>query len=141
MPLFLKHSWPPMLSICLCIDWSWKEPLSTIGRVLNIGSSEWFIVAGCIFVLFFVFPFSLFGYVIFSYVTETKTSQECLFTEQYLVHFLVLYGCVNFHSTTKSGQKKGCLNVMYQKKKEKRLIKVCLRLYTCNVSLPWQYVT
>lgn len=45
--------------------------------------------------------------------------------------------CDYVHSTTKSGQRKSCLSVMYQK----RLIKGCVRLYTCNVSLPWQFVT
>lgn len=67
------------------------------------------------------FSFSFFHYwFIFSYVTETKPSQECLFIEQCLVHFLMLFGmCEHVHSTTKSEQKKGCLSVMYQK----RLIK------------------
>lgn len=52
------------------------EPLLIIGQVLNIGSSEIY----CCWVFFCLFVVVLFshywGYVIFSYVTETKTSQE-----------------------------------------------------------------
>lgn len=64
-----------MLSICL-------RTIKVLGRCSTLAA-----VSGC----FFCFLFPLLGYVIFLYATEIKTSQECLFIEQYLVHFLVLF--------------------------------------------------
>lgn len=78
MPLSLKYSWPPMLSICLYMNWYWNEPLLTVGQVFNTEkSSEWFIVAGCFFCFLFcfcLFPFLV--HVVVSYVTWDKKKKS-----------------------------------------------------------------
>jgi len=75
-----------------------------------------------VFVLFFFFffLFPLLDPVIFSYVTETKTSQECLFIEQYLVHFLMLFGCVNIFTAPPKVDKRRAASMRCTKKKKKK---------------------
>lgn len=80
-----------------------------------------------VFVLFFLFP--LLDPVIFSYVTETKTSQECLFIEQYLVHFLMLFGCVNIFTAPPKVDKRRAASMRCTKKKKKTDKGLCALVY------------
>lgn len=59
----------------------------------------------------------LLGYVIFSYVSETKPARSvCSLSSTWCTFSLCLN--VNIFTTLLGGHKKGCLNVMYQKKKK-----------------------
>lgn len=61
-------------------------------------------------------------WVIFSYVTEIKTSQECLFIEQYLVHFPVLFRtCETSTAQPKVGERRAA-SMWCTKKTDKGLL-------------------
>lgn len=82
------------------------------GQVLNTGSSCW------VFLLFSLF---ITGHVNFLYATEIKTSQECLFIEQYLVHFLVLFYVWTYSQHNQKWIKEGLLQCNVPKKNDKGL--------------------
>lgn len=85
-----------------------------------------------LFLSFFWFlpPSTIVGSVIFSYVTETKASQECLFIEQRCLHFLFW---MKVQNASKCGQKEGLLQCNVPKEHWQG---ACLCLYTCSVSPP-----
>lgn len=113
MPLFFEHLRPPMLLICLWMNWYWNEPLLTIRQVLNIGSSDWFIVHGC-FVLCF-----LFFHLGCLFICNWDKNQPGV-----SVHWAVfsalssavwdVWLCSQHNQKWTKGEK-GCFNVMYQK--------------------------